>query len=61
MNTDNLLPAELETVNRRIRIRELHEEGLTPREIARKLDLSAQAIYRQLSNLGLKPNPRRAS
>lgn len=42
----------------RRRVLELHEAGLTPREIAKVLDLSIQRIYQQLSKLEVKPNPR---
>jgi DNA-binding CsgD family transcriptional regulator len=38
---------------------DLHLEGLTPREIARILDLSVQRVYQQLQKLGLKANPRK--
>lgn len=38
---------------------DLHLKGLTPREIARVLDLSVQRVYQQLQKLGLKANPRK--
>lgn len=44
----------------RRRVRELHDAGLTPREIAKLLDLSAQRIYQQLKKLEVKPNPPKA-
>lgn len=34
----------------------LHDEGLTPREIAHRIDLSTQAVYRTLTRSRLKPN-----
>ena len=37
---------------------DLHDAGLTPREISKVLDLSIQRIYQQLAKLGKKPNPR---
>lgn len=40
----------------RKRVLELHDAGLTPREIAKILDLSVQRIYKQLSRLEVKPN-----
>lgn len=46
----------------RKRVLELHDAGLTPREIAKILDLSVQRIYKQLSRLEVKPNqPSQAS
>jgi DNA-binding CsgD family transcriptional regulator len=43
----------------RRRVLELHSKGLTPREIAKLLDLSAQRVYQQLKKLEVAPNPRK--
>lgn len=57
MNTDELLTAsEMANLKRRREISNLHDAGLSPREIALALSLSTQAIYKALKNLGIKPN-----
>ena len=40
---------------RRNRIRQLTEAGLTPRQIAKALDISTQAVYQNLHKLGIAP------
>jgi DNA-binding NarL/FixJ family response regulator len=42
--------------DQRQQVLSLHQEGKTPREIAKELDLSVQRIYQQLKKLGLEPN-----
>lgn len=42
-------------------VKRLHEAGLTPREIARTLDLSVQGVHWHLDRLGLKKKDRKAS
>lgn len=44
----------------RKRVLDLHDAGLTPREIATVLGLSTQRIYKQLKRLGQEPNPPKA-
>lgn len=43
----------------RERVRELTDQGLTPREIAKLLDLSTQAIYKHLH--ALRDDPKTAA
>lgn len=52
----DLTESEAETVLARRRIKDLHSEGRTPREIAAVLNLSTQRIYQALKQLGLAPN-----
>lgn len=34
----------------------LHQQGMTPREIAYAFDISTQRVYQQLAKMGLAPN-----
>lgn len=45
-----------ELTDQRRKVLELHQAGLTPREISKVLDLSVQRIYKQLSRLEVRPN-----
>lgn len=40
---------------------DLHNQGLTPREIALKLKISTQRAYQQLEKLEVTPNRKAAS
>lgn len=66
MNTDHLTsagltPLEIERVNKRLRVVELHEDGFTAREIALELKVTTQHVYQTLAKLGIKPNRKAAS
>lgn len=59
MNTDELTaagltPSEVELVIKRRRIRAMHEDGFSAREIANALGVSTQNVYQHLNKLGLK-------
>ena len=54
-SVSNTLNTQALSTERR-RVLELHEAGLTPREMSKVLDLSIQRIYQQLSKLEVKPN-----
>lgn len=45
-----------ETLARWERIRQLHEKGATPQQIAARLGMSAGGIAERLRRMGLEPN-----
>lgn len=45
--------AELSDTRRQVR--DLTIEGVTPRDIAKQLDISTQRVYQHLKKLGLEP------
>ena len=45
-----------ELTDQRRKVLDLHQAGLTPREIANALNLSTQRIYAQQAKLEVRPN-----